>query len=163
MPFDLDWWRNYTHETQKQVKPSLSLFSLHASLRKIMQFCNKKKKTETYSSVASNLWTPLYLKILMSNYDRHSAYLIMHCILFHTLYEFFFSHYVSPTWNANLSSIPLIHHCMHIKVNISHQPCTRVPPCSCYIIFIYQCFLMSLETEISDIKCCSVAHFHVWQ
>ncbi len=163
MPFDLDWWRNYTHETQKQVKPSLSLFSLHASLRKRMQFCNKKNKTETYSSVASNLWTPLYLKntdvklwqaLSILNHALHS---------FHTLYEFFFSHYVSPTWNANLSSIPLIHHCMHIKVNISHQPCTRVPPCSCYIIFIYQCFLMSLETEISNIKCCSVAHFHVWQ
>ncbi len=45
----------------------------------------------------------------------------------------------SLTWNANLSSIPLIHHCMHIQLNIFNQLCTspKMPPCSCYIIFIF--------------------------
>ncbi len=105
-----------------------------------MKCFNKKEQNRNIFISGLKHLTPLYLK----NTDVKLWHVL--CIL-HALHSFsysmtFFSVIMSNcslTWNANLSSIPLIHHCMHIQLNIFNIPCTspKVPPCSWYIIFIF--------------------------
>lgn len=121
-------------------KSSLSFFSLHASVRK-MKFCIKKKIRVFICGLKT------FDIIALPPYKYWCQ--IMTCSQ-HT--QSFTAFFIDTTWNANSSSILLIHHCIHL-VNIFHQPLTslRVPPCSLYIIRQFPYEIINWNSNISAV------------